>query len=374
LRNIQTMDSLQVTYDYQIFCLTLYGGISRYFCEVASRLATRDGVTPRILAPCYINRCLREVEGVPVSGISVPKLPKTGRILLQVNKAVSSMMLRAACPDIVHETYYSAKRLAPRGARTVITVHDMIHEKFRHHVSSADTTGAMKALAVQHADFIICVSENTRKDLVELLGVPSDKISVVYHGCSLPRHAMPSPHSIVDGSYLLYVGMRGGYKNAEGLLRAFAQSTKLKADHKLIFFGGGAFSREEQATIAGLGLTSKQVLQLSGGDIMLTTLYAHASAFVYPSLYEGFGMPPLEAMTFGCPVVSSNTSSMPEVLGAAAMYFNPTNIEEMRFAIELVLDSQELRSDLVRRGREHVLMFSWDRCAMETVQIYQNLL
>jgi len=368
------MDSMKITYDYQIFCGQLYGGISRYFCEIAPRIATHAGVAPSILAPCYINSYLRGVKGVPIYGISVPKLPKTARILLQVNKAVSSLLLKTDDPDIVHETYYSPKRQAPRETRTIITVHDMIHEKFKHHVPETDTTGVMKALAVRHADHIICVSENTRKDLIEHLDVPTDKISVVYHGCSLPRQAVQMVHSIIDGSYLLYVGPRGGYKNGEGLLRAYAQSTRLKADHKLVFFGGGPFSQEEKATIAALGLTPRQVLQLSGDDVMLTSMYAHASAFVYPSLYEGFGFPPLEAMTFACPVASSNTSSMPEVLGAAAEYFDPNEPEAIAAAIERVVYSVEHRKNLIVSGLDRTSLFTWDRCAEQTLDVYRAIL
>lgn len=366
--------AMKITFDHQIFCGQQYGGISRYFCEIAPRIAACPGTELSITAPCYINSYLREVTGVPVVGAPVPKLPRTAGLLLKVNQALSTLLFQVQRPDIVHETYYSPKRLAPRGARTVITVYDMIFEKFRQSFPESDPTGAMKELAVRHADHVICISENTRLDLMELLGVPSEKISVVHLGCSLPRQAVASAQSPVDGPYLLYVGLRRGYKNGEGLLRAYAASPRLKAGHKLVFFGGGPFLQQEQETIAALGLTSQQVLQLPGDDSKLASMYAHASVFVYPSLYEGFGVPPLEAMTFGCPVASSNTSSMPEVLGNAAHYFDPNNIDEIACAIEAVIDSGELSADLVRRGKERIRIFTWERCAMETVKVYRDLL
>jgi len=365
---------MKITFDYQIFCGQQYGGISRYFCEIAPRIAARSGVALSILAPGYINSYLREVDGVRVLGVPVPKLPKTSWALWHANRALSGLALRAGRPDIVHETYYSPQRLAPRGTRTVLTVYDMIYEKFRTSFPAADRTGALKALAVGQADHVVCISENTRSDLIELLGVAPEKISVVYLGCSLPRQAVPDVQSPVDGPYLLYVGLRSGYKNAQGLLRAYAQSPRLRADHKLVFFGGGPFCPEEQAAIKALGLSCGEVLQLPGDDAKLASLYAHASVFVYPSLYEGFGVPPLEAMTFGCPVASSNTSSMPEVLGAAAQYFDPADPEGIAAALEEAVYSAQLRQSLVSAGLERTRLFTWERCAEQTLEVYRAML
>jgi glycosyltransferase involved in cell wall biosynthesis len=112
---------------------------------------------------------------------------------------------------------------------------------------------------------------------------------------------------------------------------------------------------------------------MSGDDALLSRLYRQATAFVYPSLYEGFGIPPLEAMSFDCPVVCSNTSSIPEVVGDAARLFDPADIDALRAAIEAVVGSPDLRDNLVRRGRKRIRHFSWDRTAMETMDIYREL-
>jgi glycosyltransferase involved in cell wall biosynthesis len=178
------------------------------------------------------------------------------------------------------------------------------------------------------------------------------------------------PHS---RPYLLYVGLRGGYKNFEGLLRAVAASPMLRADYDVIAFGGGSFRSSETAMISQLGFGDGRVLQMGGGDSLLGELYAHADAFVYPSAYEGFGFPPLEAMTQGCPVVASNTSSMPEVIGDAGEFFDPGSVEDIRRAIEAVVYSRDRGQELVRLGYARIKMFSWEKCASETMAVYRSL-
>jgi glycosyltransferase involved in cell wall biosynthesis len=120
-------------------------------------------------------------------------------------------------------------------------------------------------------------------------------------------------------------------------------------------------------------MDSSQVMQFGGSDQMLAGLYEHASAFIYPSLYEGFGIPPLEAMSYGCPVVCSKTSSIPEVVGDAGEYFDPADIESMRVAIERVVTSDSHRKLLIAKGRARLKYFSWDRCAAETLDLYMKL-
>ena len=123
-----------------------------------------------------------------------------------------------------------------------------------------------------------------------------------------------------------------------------------------------------------LGLDLRKIQQIGGGDDVLAYLYQSAEAFIYPSLYEGFGIPPLEAMSLGCPVICSNTSSLPEVVGDAGEYFDPNNMESIRSAIETVMQSQARRDEFVQKGRERCAIFSWARCAEETMTIYRGLM
>lgn len=366
---------MKIVFDHQIFGWQKYGGISRYIFELAVQLSAHSENDVTVASPLYVNEYLKKApKSLKVFGMHVRLLPKTGRILRAINHLIVWLFVRDLRPSIFHETYYSSKRLAPETSKVILTVHDMIHERFSEQFSPFDSTMREKAIAVARADHIICISEQTRKDLIALLNVSPDKISVVYHGYTLYCH----PHlikKIDDGSqpFLLYVGARAGYKNFESLVKAYADSDYLTANFELVCFGGGAFSSKEQDMIKALNIKAKSLRQVSGSDEMLAGFYETASAFVYPSLYEGFGIPPLEAMSFSCPVVCSDVSSIPEVVGDAAEMFDPYDIKSIQSAIERVVQDEDLKKELISRGKERIKQFSWERCAQETLKIYKNV-
>jgi glycosyltransferase involved in cell wall biosynthesis len=376
---------MKIAYDSQIFCIQTYGGVSRYFCEIASRIAKEPDVQVSIAAPMHFNAYLAHMPAGIVSGFRVPNMDRfrtdSGKnyphmALRGLNLLMGDLMLRAMRPDIIHETYFISYRPGSRRARRVITIHDMIHEKFPTNFPYSDKTARYKALAAKRADHIICVSESTRRDAIEILGLPPDKVSVIYHGFDLMKATASNVEEqalSTNGPFLLYVGHRGGYKNFLRLLEAYSASATLKTEYKLVCFGGGAFLQDELNAMQALGMSTGQVIQLGGDDQLLAKLYSGASAYILPSLYEGFGIPPLEAMSYGCPVVCSNTSSIPEVVGDAGEYFNPADTESMRAAIEHVVSSESHRTLLIARGHERLKNFSWDRCASQTLDIYRKL-
>jgi glycosyltransferase involved in cell wall biosynthesis len=173
--------------------------------------------------------------------------------------------------------------------------------------------------------------------------------------------------------YLLFVGERGGYKNFSQLLAAFHQATDVNIDHDIVAFGGGAKTAAEATEIARLGFTRK-VHFLHGDDSALSEAYAHATALVYPSRYEGFGLPPVEAMHSGCPVVCSNASSIPEIVGEAGLYFDPLSVDELANALVQIVGSQSLRSTLSQKGQIRAAQFTWQSCAQRTLAVYQAIL
>ncbi|HBN10203.1 MAG TPA: glycosyltransferase family 1 protein [Cyanobacteria bacterium UBA8530] len=362
--------ALTIVYDHQIFNIQKYGGISRYFCEIAARLSTRPGNKVEIIAPFYVNAYFAEGCGLKPFGI---KVPFTSRLVKEVNKYLPRLLLKGRRDvDVFHETYYGPIDNCPPSAKRVVTVYDMIHEKFAESFPVGDKTRQYKALAVKRADHVICISQSTKKDLMALLDVPEEKISVVHLGYSLLSGQAASLAPPPERPYLLYVGNRDGHKNFVGLLHAYALSARLRKNFSIVCFGGGGFREQERATMLSLKIP-EDVVQWSGSDDVLANLYASAAAFVYPSLYEGFGIPPLEAMSFGCPVVCSNTSSMPEVVGEAAESFDPGNVEEMSSAIEHVLFSPERRETLVKLGLERLSRFSWEKCALDTLEVYEKI-
>jgi glycosyltransferase involved in cell wall biosynthesis len=366
---------MKISYDAQIFQEQAYGGVSRYICELATRIGRLDGMEVSITAPMHINAYLERLPAGLVSGF---RLPGVARLPLSVRAAgmlMGDVMLRGINPDLIHETYYFPYRTGPRRARRLVTIHDMIHEKLPSFFAPTDRTPKFKLMAAKRADHIICVSEQTRRDLVEILGIDPGKISVVHHGFGLMAkgETTAAAASTQGVPFLLYVGPRGGYKNFSGMLRAYAASKLLREECMLVCFGGGKFTEAERDAVASLGLDPGTVIQVAGDDEVLASLYRSALALVYPSLYEGFGIPPLEAMSFGCPVICSIGGSIPEIVGDAGRYFNPLDIEEMSEAVETTVNNSTLLEELAERGRLRLKLFSWDRCAFETAAIYRRL-
>ena len=366
---------MKIAFDHQAFVLQSYGGISRYFTRLVQGMIRLNQQTA-IFAPLHRNNYLLSLPPEVVFGRYISSYPKkTARFFLAYNQFLSHAKIARWKPNLVHETYYSRHRSAPRECPTVITVYDMIQELYANEMTLTDNTATNKRIAIERADHVICISENTKLDLMRLYGTPASKISVVHLGFDqFEAQAYAHRSSAFSRKpFLLYVGQRAGYKNFIGFLKAVAISKKLLDDFDIVAFGGKKFSSDELHIINSLDFSDSQVRHISGGDDLLGGLYNEASAFVYPSIYEGFGIPPLEAMAHRCPVISSNTSSMPEVIGSAGEYFNPTDIEDMRRAIEEVVYSKSRTDDLRRLGDSRLTEFSWDKCSKETMNVYRSL-
>lgn len=369
---------MKVAFDPQIFQIQKVGGISRYFFHLADQFHKRS-VDVGILAPGRNNSY---IEGLPDQVIThsrmadfIDRLPKKirRRSVGRKDRAIRGLISEWS-PDIVHETYYRSDSYAPGGVPLVLTVYDMIHERFPEMFSPKDATRDFKLAAVNRADHVICISHSTRNDLIHFTGVAEEKVSVVHLGFDKLDVAstMDKPET-PETPFLLYVGQRNGYKNFQGFLEAFATSPSLKREFSVVAFGNQSFKKEEMETIKSIGLDPARILHASGSDSILASLYERATAFVYPSLYEGFGLPPLEAMSKSCPAIVSDCSCIPEVLGDAAEYFDPTSTDSIRDALENVVFDEERRQDLIRRGLDHIRKYSWFRCADETLAIYKKL-
>jgi glycosyltransferase involved in cell wall biosynthesis len=366
---------MKVVFDGQIFSRQYYGGVSRYFVRLAEQLSALQ-VDVNILAPFHVNRYLNQLPGEYVKGWRLGRFPpKTLRFFIELNRKVSALWIQKLRPDLLHETYYSQKPVISNVKARILTVYDMIHEKFPNEFGLNDATSGHKRVAVNRADHIICISYSAKKDLCELFQVPAAKVSVVhlgferFNGGSINKKAIKN-----NRPYLLYVGIRRGYKNFTSTLLAIAACPQIKKNFDLIAFGGGQLNREELLLLSRLGLTESTVKQMDGDDLLLGELYSNASAFIYPSLYEGFGLPLLEAMAYNCPVIASNTSSIPEVAGPAAQYFDPTDIQAQSEAIQAVVFNERRKAELILNGSKRLEMFSWERCAAETLDVYKQVL
>lgn len=364
---------MKLFFDYQIFSLQNVGGISRYFIELAHRLPSHDKeIDTTVLAPVHINEYLHQ-SSVRKIGVKVCGFPGKHHVLGPLNRISTKILLKLHDPDIIHETYYSPCSVADDIPR-VLTVYDMIHERYPDQFTGPDQLVAeLKAEAVSRADHIITISQSTRSDLLKYLKVPEKKVSVIPLAASLGNSGISGMMEQGERPYLLYVGLRGGVKNFKRLLNAYVHSGFLRKEFDLICVGGGSFSGQEFDAIRSAKVVN-QVRQLQADDKVLKALYRGAVLFVYPSLHEGFGLPLLEAMRCGCPVVCSNTSSMPEIAGDAALYFDPENEEEIKSVLEFATQSEEKRSLLRERGYVREKLFSWEACITKTAEVYKNLL
>jgi len=249
----------------------------------------------------------------------------------------------------------------------------MIHEKFSDMFSPTDKTTEQKRLLVEKATKIIAISQSTKKDLIELFGTDESKIEVVYLGNSMfPKENISIGYDIPK-KYLLFVGGRGAYKNFERFIKSITELLNQDKELFVVCTGGGKFSNYEIEQFKELGI-SKQILQFNLDDDSLAYFYKNALAFIFPSLYEGFGISVLESFACGCPLLCSDVSSLPEVAGEVAWYFDPYSEESIRDAVLRILDDTNLRKDLINKGYQQLKKFSWKQTAEQTKKIYESVL
>lgn len=359
---------LNIWFDDRIFTIQQYGGISRYYSEMAAGLLAL-GQRVRMDAPLHINRY---IAGLSCHrGIGLPYFRGATRICQGYNGLFEASRMRAFAPDIVHETYFRSASPPSGRARRVLTVYDLIHERFDD-PSMRDALSTARRAAVMRSDHIICISRHTQRDLMDMFGVEESRTSVIHLAASL--QPLADPARPVEAPYILYVGPRDRYKNFQCLLRAYASLPDVMRDFNILCIGGGAFSAAELEGMLSLHIPQGRVIQMSGDDRVLTACYQHAAVFVYPSLYEGFGIPPLEAMQCGCPVICADSSSLPEVAGDAAMLFDPQSAQSLAASMLRMLSSTGVSRSFIEKGRERAAGFSWSRCAGRTLQLYRELL
>jgi glycosyltransferase involved in cell wall biosynthesis len=360
----------RVLFSHDIFGFQRYGGVSRYVVHLHSSLVAA-GVDSRVFGGLHVNRYLDGVGAVTGRRIEPPSpRPLRGAVWL-MNVGAERQVVNTWKPAAYHLTYYSRRRPRLR-TPVVVTVYDMIHELFPQQFPANDHTSEHKRWWVNAASLVFVPSERTRSDLVQLWPTCAAKVVILRPGL-LPRN--PSPASSEPsgyGDYLLFVGdRRPPYKNFLRLAEAIAQAEHGR-DCQLVCFGGGELSDDERRHLGALGVLDR-THTVSGSDALLDSLYRHAAALVYPSIYEGFGFPLIEAMTVGCPVVCSQAGPLPEVVGAAAVMFDPVDVDSMAAAIDRVLGDAELARTLRHAGAVRAQAFDW-RLAGREARAYYELL
>jgi glycosyltransferase involved in cell wall biosynthesis len=290
------------------------------------------------------------------------------------NEVLGNTLAPFAGPlDVYHPTLYRQMPLV-RARRVVATHHDCTVERFPDLFPNAQQNIRFKRRLYAEADAIICVSESSRQDLLAFYGVDRAKTRVIHHGLQrLPGSvaAAVQLRARVPEEYLLFVGSRAPYKNFDNLLRAF-RTTRLHESMLLLVVGGGPLTPKEQALAKALEVENSLVVFPRMADALLAEAYAAATLLVYPSWWEGFGFPPLEAMAAGCPALVSNTSSLPEICRDAPFYFDPQDQGALERALLEATNDEAARRRARERGTQVAAQYNWQKCGDQTLALYRE--
>lgn len=357
--------SLNVFVDHQIFSLQRVGGISRYYAELIKNLP-HYGCKP--VVPDFYSDNIYLANKKELGFSFLPQKIR-GRLNEILSRSSSKQMLRSDAYDIFHPTYYSTYHLGKSKKPVVITVYDMIHEIYPDQYRDPGEIQRNKKKLIHAADKIIAISHHTKNDILKYNDVSPSKIEVIHLASSI-LSVVPEPLVGLTQQFVLFVGERKGYKNFKTLAEAFGQ-LKLSSTTILFCAGGGAFNQDEVKLIEELGL-EKKIIQKNVTDSQLAWAYKNAACFVFPSLYEGFGIPILESMSFGTPTILSQTSCFPEIAGDAAIYFKTT--DELANAIGSVLNSEIPLESLKVKALTQSRLYSWDKVAKQTSDVYRSLI
>lgn len=288
--------------------------------------------------------------------------------------------------DLVHFPHFNVPIFCPK--KFVVTIHDLILLQFP--TPRATTLGPfwykikylcyrlVIGIGLRRAAKILTVSECTKKELVKYFKINQEKIVITYEACDGVEYGqlgMPEKNILkrfgITGPYLLYVGNAYPHKNLEGLIKIFEN---LNLDYQLVLVGKeDYFYKRLKKETAKSKIKNKIIFTGFVSEKELANLYRNAQLYVFPSFVEGFGLPGLEAMSYGLPVVASNSSCLPEIYGEAAIYFNPKDLEDVTEKIKKGLFDQNLRRALIAKGFEQVKKYSWQKCAEKTLEIYTTV-
>lgn len=386
---------MKVLFDSQIFDLQIHGGISRFFVELFKHL------------PSHIeqNLAIKETDNVYLSYLNLPPAGHIKELYLHgrdswwwkmrykihyqfkygkytqwdrtpnINRLEQELLFAQKDFDVFHPTYFDSYFLPLLGEKPfVLTVHDMTPELYHQYRLIDKQQIKWKREVIPHAAHLVAVSEQTRLDLIRLMNVPEDKVSVIHHGVDETPY-IPAPHSAFDFEYILYVGGRQLYKNFFPFCRACKPILQRHKDLKVLCTGK-PFTTEELEFIDSLGLTGRFVQIFVQTNQEFRDVYHYAVAFAFPSAYEGFGLPILEAYKADCPVMLNHATCFPEIAGDAAVYFHISDHDSdfaEQFETLYHLNANE-RAQLLTNQRQRLKLYTWDKAALQYANLYERFL
>ena len=365
----------KVVLDNIIFNLQEYGGISNYWYNLIKESAGNNNIFYFEDNNCADRNYYRSLIKLPDERI----IKDRSKVPLKIKRYLPIRNIVPSC-CVLHSSYY---RYAKGNRKNITTVYDFMYEKYfpKYNIRRL-IHSFQKYQAIKCSNYIIGISKNTLDDMLRFFPEFRDKkMSVIYLGVSDDFYPIEyknksvkiQNHELFYNSYFFYFGNRGGYKNFELLIKAYSN---LLGNNKnipyLVVSGGGAFSKEEIRLLRENDILSSTIKLKKIDTVELNLLYNYCSGFIYPSLYEGFGLPVIEATKAGAPVICSNSSSIPEVAGEAAILFDPSNVFALEKSLFELLNNNT-RNDLIKLGFAQSRKFSWNKMYKETLKVYNSL-
>lgn len=347
-----------------------FGGISRYFFELINN-SEKVGYQHDLSLMLTSNEYLLESKNV-VSSVNIPiaQHSKLYRFTNQINKKYSQAKIKFGSYDVFHPTFYEDYFIGKIKRPYVITIYDLINERYPQYFQANDEFIARKKALMENASRVIAISENTKKDIIEYFNISESKIDVTY----LAESLSPIQSSIVNNlpaRYLLFIGKRGGYKNFDCMYKGVKDLLTKDNDLCLVCAGGGGFSAAELEQFRKDKVDHKIKYISFSKNEELKFLYENAVCFIFPSLYEGFGIPVLESFASGCVACISQSSSLKEIGGKAALYFDPNSSDDIKRVVEQTL-SLSKGNKFVDEGLQELKKYNWKKTTEQTLDVYKK--
>jgi len=360
---------MKILYYGYIYSGQNVGGINRYFENIIKHL-------PGNLFPILSTRKNRAHNFPSNKNLKIirfnNRLIKNRKLSNHLENYYMSFKYKRIKPDIFHPTYYNMliheNNLKYVRCPIVLTVYDLIHELFIPESNFINTKKSM----INRADKIICISENTKKDLINFYNVDEEKVKVIYLASDLKIQNQSTDKIKPENAYFLYVGTRAKYKNMNLLYTAF-QRINSKYKNIKLFMVGKELDESEKKELNSMAILEHIKVETNIDDEKLSRLYNGSIALVFPTRYEGFGYPALEAMICGTVPLASNVASIPEILGDAGILFDNTSVDELTEKMFYLFENPEYRDLLIKKGFEQAKLFNWENTVKETTNLYQSL-
>jgi glycosyltransferase involved in cell wall biosynthesis len=364
-------------------------GSGQYLLQLLQALAEVDQENTYILlSPQPVSEKIGTLLKFPYVVTPVPRLARRNASIEKLlwEQFTAPLAAHKAGVDLLHVPYF-APPFFP-SSPGVITIHDVIPLRLPQYRTDPKMKAYLQLItrAARKATLIITVSQHAKRDMLDTLKIPAERIRVIYEAAGDEYHPISNPavlskvrsHYRLHSRYILYLGGLDQRKNVPQLVRAFAQLYQQLGDPdlQLLIAGNpdkqsGSLFPDPRPVAAELGITDQIIYRFIEEEDK-PAIYSGASVFVFPSLYEGFGLTPLEAMSCGTPVICSNRTSLPEVVGDAAIILDPDNIHELVEAMHAVLTNSELRADLHARSLQRAAQFNWHQTAVETIATFEE--